>query len=179
MREYRVTIRNKGKLSPILAAFLLASAFSLLILGITTPELRVVADASFMVLTVLSLLIFKRFVFRRYTYALVRRDFESVFDLTVTEQVGRRARVVCRIGVDDIRTAERETKKTHRALRKSYRRSVWYDYSMDFLGGEAVLLVLGDEEDETVVRISFDKVLMSLLSLDTEDETATNKKQKS
>lgn len=179
MREYRVKIQRKGKTAPIMAAFFLAFAFSALILGMTTPGLRGVADAAFMILAVLSLLIFKRFVFRRYSYAIVRRDFETAFDFTVTEQVGTRGRVVCRIGVDDIRAVERETKKSYRALRKSHREDAWYDYSMDFFGGGAVLLAIGEEEEKVVVRISFDETLTDLLSLDKKDENTTKTEQKS
>ena len=179
MREYRVKIRMKGKSAPIFAAFFLAFAFSALILGMTTPALRGVADAAFMILAVLSLLIFKRFVFRRYSYAIVRRDFEAAFDFTVTEQVGARGRIVCRIGVDDIRSVERETKKSYRALHKSHREDTWYDYSMDFFGGGAVLLAIGEEEEKAVVRISFDETLTNLLSLDKKDENTTKTEQKS
>ena len=50
---------------------------------------------------------------------------------------------------------------------------------MDFFGGGAVLLAIGEEEEKAVVRISFDETLTDLLSLDKKDENTTKTEQKS
>ena len=179
MREYRVTVNRKGRLVPILSLLLLAFALSALVFGITVPLFRVLADAVFMVLTVLALLLLKRFFFRAYRYMLVRRDFEEAYDLEIFELVGRRERVVCRVALDDLASVERESKKNRRAFRREHRRYPWYDYSMDALFGSAVLLTLRGEE-EAVLRLSYDRTLVRMLSLyandgEGEERAAQNK----
>ena len=168
MREYRVTVHRKGRLVPILSLLLFAVALSALVFGITVRSFRVLADAVFMVLTVLAALLLKRFVFRAYRYRIVRRDFEEAYDLEILELVGRRERVVCRVALDDLALVQRETKKNRRVFRRDHRRFMWYDYSMDALFGSAVLLTLGGAE-EAVLRLSYDRELVRLLSLYADD----------
>ena len=168
MREYRVTVDRKGWLVPILSLVLFALALSGMVFGITVPHFRVLGDAAFMVLAVLAILLAKRFIFRSYRYMLVRRDFEAAYDLEILELVGRRERVVCRVALDDLALVQRESKKNRRAFRRAHRRYMWYDYSMDAFFGSAVLLTLRGEE-EAVLRLSYDRELVRLLSLYADD----------
>ena len=117
------------------------------------------------VLLVTTAVIVGRYLSRRYSYRVAPREGGDILgnDLTITEYVNKRTRVVCRISVEDITKVERVTGKNCKAVFKDARGNRIYRYT-DCMGYENTYLLWTVDGEETVcVLILADERLLSYL----------------
>lgn len=162
MYEYRSSERKT--LEAITAAFLLL--FSAAAFGasewVGTPAsslLRLLAAVGLLA----TVWIVAYTLVRSYVYRVAPSDLaDGSLDFTVTEQIGKRTRTVCRVAVCDVEKVltRREAKAEKKANRSS--RPI-FCYVSSFLSREEYCLIVRDDDGEALIRICADERLVSLL----------------
>ena len=113
----------------------------------------------------LSLYVCFALMLRRYTVRVLPRE-EGGTDLTVTETLGRRTRVVCRIGLEQIEEVVSERGKSRATLAAMTQGRACYAYFADLRSEYPLCLTVRDGEDRICLRFSSEKRLEDLLKGD-------------
>ena len=120
-----------------------------------------------LLLTVAAML-FPSCLMRRCVYHILPREdagWGAVPDFTVTEYVGKRRRVVCRISLTDIEEVVRITPQNRRRLFAEARNCRIYDYTGAIFPQEPYFLRVRDGETAVYLKIDADQGFISALSL--------------
>lgn len=117
------------------------------------------------VLLMTATVIVGRYLNHRYSYRVAPREDGDLLgnDLTITEYMNKRTRVVCRISVSDITKIERVTGENRKEIFKTARGNRIYRYT-DRMGYENTYLLWVEDGEQTVcLLILADERLRSLL----------------
>lgn len=153
--------RERGTAMLLFISGVACFAASLLGDGVLFSLLRLLSY----LLLILVVSVSSRYLNRRYSYRAAPSEDSALWgiDLTITEYVGKRVRVVCRIAISDIAEIEHVTRQNHRAIFKRARGNRIYRYT-DRMGYENTYLLRISEDDETVyVLILADERLLACL----------------
>ena len=111
-------------------------------------------------------MIFTQCLIRRYVYCVEPGESGTASgfpDFTVTEYTGKRMRVVCRISVDEVESAERMTKENKERLAKEMRGHPHYRYTGVLFSEEVYLLRIRGGGEYTYLQILANKDLIDAL----------------
>lgn len=163
MYEYRPP---KDIFSRVLLGALLAAGAGMILAGAALPSGGAFLQTGGCALILAGLLIGSRFVMTRYCYSVEYTDGrprEAGPDLVVTEQRGRRRRVVCRVSVAGGRLVK--LPRGHRARKAARGDSApYFDYSPALLPGGTHYFFPSEEDGGGCLRFSPDPYLEDLLS---------------
>ena len=112
-----------------------------------------------------AVLITVRYLLRDYIYRVIPKD-DGTLDLTVTEIMGKKRTVVCRVLVEDIKAIIPLAAIPRKELSKKYKGKPLYRYVSELQPQEAYLLEIFDERMPYYLEISADKTLIALLKFD-------------
>ena len=164
---YEYTPRHEKRCERGLAALSLIGGAVCMILS----NLHLVSDTESFLFSIASLLfdvpgfvVLLRFLTHCYSCCVApREDGILGYDLTVTDSVGKRQKVVCRISVSDVIKIERVTKENRREVFGRAKGRRIYRYT-DCMGYEdTYLLSAVDAGEEICIYLHADERLISLL----------------
>lgn len=98
-----------------------------------------------------------RYLLRDYTYSVIEGE-DGTHDLTVTEIMGKKRAVVCRVALADIGGVEPITQKNKTATKRAV-----YRYVSEIKPRDAYLLEILDEREPYHLVICADETLLALL----------------
>lgn len=155
--------RRKEKLLLAASLILGGASFSFSLLEwISYPALyQLAAFACFTA----SVMLLSRYLLRDYVYCVEPRNGipEAPLDLTVTEALGRRSTVVCRIALSDIREAVRITAENRKVLAAQIKGKRVFVYTPEMSPLDCLLLTVEDGESVYFVKICADEALYSAI----------------
>ncbi len=165
MYEYTPKLK-KVKEKLLLAGFLLVAVACYCVSSIPNIPLKAIYQFFMVLAFSCAVLIIARCLMRSFSYAVLPQEDkpEALPDFTVTETYGRKATVVCRISVGDLRRVipvSPENKKEISAMQK--RKNVYY-YTGRIAPGDFCLLVAEENGEEIFIQICADERLMQLLN---------------
>lgn len=111
-----------------------------------------------------SILITVRFLLRDYVYRVSPSENGEFFDFTVTEVMGKRRVVMCRISVEDIGEITPASTLSSRELSEKIQKRPFYRYVSQWKPKNAYLLEIFDDEKTYFLEICADDGLILALS---------------
>ncbi len=102
-------------------------------------------------------------VMRRYDYVLEQAENGKI-DFIITEYYGRRTTVVCRVGLDDVRSVLPLTKETEEQYKALKKQGTHYSYTGLLFDEDRYLVEMEAHGEHIFVRICADETLVKLLS---------------
>ena len=118
------------------------------------------------VLAVAAVLIVGRFVMRSYTYCVEAGEGEDpeARDLVIVEHYGRRNTVVCRVGLNQIRSAVRpESREARAAVAAKRKGKRVYHYTAAFSVPDLCVAEVGESDETFFLYFCADQALFDLL----------------
>ena len=112
-----------------------------------------------------AVLITVRYLLRDYIYRVMLKE-DGALDLTVTEIMGKKRTVVCRISAEDIKAITPLAVVSRKELYKKCKGKPLYRYVSELQPQEVYLLEIFDERTPYYLEISADKTLIALLKSD-------------
>ncbi len=106
-----------------------------------------------------------RYLVRNYTYSVEPSDLNNgSYDLVVTEQYGKRLRVVCRIAVAQITALTPITPENRKAVSAMLRKKRFFTYVSELAPVGLCVLQVCTEDEICYLKINTDERLKQLLS---------------
>lgn len=175
--EYTCIGRANVKKATVLALSLGASSTIVGVLSTAESALAPYLNLAFLLLLLLSILVFVRFIGTRYSYKLLLYPFLEG-DLVIIElrgSFGKNSKInltktVCRVGIDSITELvwieSKNDRKKYREIKRSTLRegARWYNYTADLFAQKLLIIKIEDGDGISYVKFSPDERLAALLN---------------
>ncbi len=169
--------RTNTKASGLILLFF-AGAAALMLITMLVPSIpfRWVFQLISLFLLTVAIFFVTRYSTKSFFYRIESRGGEDRGDLTVTETdtKGKKQITVCRVGVCNVIRCDhlKDPKQAEGALIDLKKRRIkLFDYTVDFHPADSILVLVNEGEEELAIRLSFDLVLLQLLTPAEEEST--------